>query len=119
MALAIVTTLEAREADRLDLAARTKHVTAITGFLSENRSALAEQMRAEGFDPSKMRLAAEKWYPAIDGLTAVRGLMEFVSANLNNFKQPNPILRELKAAESLLTAAAVADVKFHFTKVNV
>ena len=136
MALAFVVTLEkelpasavyakggtgkalARESDRLDLAARTRKVTQLTSLLSESQAALIEQLKADGFDPSKMRLAPEQWFPAADGLKTVRALAEHVSANLNNFKQPNPILRDLKAAEALLMAAEAAGVRFHFTKVN-
>jgi hypothetical protein len=106
----------AREAQRLDLAARTRKVTGIESFLSENPEKLREQLRADGFDPDKMRLPAEQWFAASDGLTTVRALHEHVSANLNNFKQPNPILRDLKAVEALLVAAQEAGVKFHFTK---
>jgi hypothetical protein len=35
----------------------------------------------------------------------VRALIDHVGANLNDFKQPNPILRDLRAAEALLTVA--------------
>ena len=108
----------ARESDRLDTAARTKGVPAITSLLSESTAALAKQMRDEGFDPSKMRLPPEQWYPAADGLKTIRGLAEHVSAKLNDFKQPNPILRDLKAKEALLAAAEKAGVKFHFTKAD-
>ena len=45
-----------------------------------------------------------------------RALSEHVGANLNDFKQPNAILRDLKAAESILAAAEAAGVRFHFTK---
>ena len=109
----------AREVSRLDLAARTKKVTAIESFLSENPETLREQLRADGFDPEKMRLPPEQWFPAADGLATVRALTEQVSAKLNDFKQPNPILRDLKAAEALLTAAQTAGVRFHFTKADV
>jgi len=109
----------ARETSRLDLAARTKKVTAIESLLSENPEKLREQLRADGFDPDKMRLPAEQWFSAADGLATVRGLMEHVSANLNNFKQPNPILRDLKAVEALLVAAQAAGARFHFTKAEV
>ena len=109
----------AREVSRLDLAARTKKVTAIESFLSENPEKLREQLRADGFDPEKMRLPPEQWFPAADGLATVRALTEQVSAKLNDFKQPNPILRDLKAAEALLTAAQTAGVRFHFTKADV
>ena len=34
--------------------------------------ALAAQLQAEGFDPAKMRLPLEQWYPAADGLKTVR-----------------------------------------------
>src|SRR5438046_491925 len=120
MALAIVVTLEkelpesaayakagsgkalARESDRIDSAARRKSVTPPTSLLSESQAALIEQLKAEGFDPSKMRLPPEQWFTAADGLKTVRGLIEHVSANLNDFKQPNPILRDLKAVETLL-----------------
>jgi hypothetical protein len=106
----------ARESDRLDTAARAANVTAITAMLSESTAALAEQLKAEGFDPAKMRLPAEQWFPAADGLKAVRGLIAHVTAKLNDFKQPNPILRDLRAAEALLDAAGAAGVRFHFTK---
>jgi len=48
----------------------------------------------------------------------VRALMEYVSANLNNFKQPNPILKGLRAVEALLVAADSAGARFHFTKME-
>ena len=51
-----------------------------------------------------------------EGLKVVRALIEYVSANLNNFKQPNPILKGLRAVEGLLVAAEGAGVRFHFTK---
>jgi hypothetical protein len=108
----------ARESDRLDLAARTRKVTQLESLLSESQAALIEQLKADGFDPSKMRLPPEQWFPAAEGLRTVRALAEHVSANLNSFKQPNPILRDLKAAEALLAAAEAAGVRFHFTKVN-
>jgi hypothetical protein len=137
MALAFVVTLEkelpesaayvkggsgkamAREADRVDSAARRKGVTAPTALLSESQAALIAQLTEDGFEPSKMRLPAEQWYAASEGLKTVRGLIEFVTANLNDFKQPNPILRDLRAAEALLGAAEAAGVRFHFTKVQV
>ena len=87
-------------------------------MVSESTAVLAEQMRAEGFDPSKMRLPPEMWYPAGDGLKVVRALIDYVSANLNNFKQPNPILRDLRAVGVLLVAAEKAGVRFHFTKAS-
>ena len=123
MALAIIVTLEkelpesaaytkagsgkalARELERLDLGARTKHVTNIESMLSESQAALVAQLKEEGFDPSKMRLPPERWFDAAEGLKTVRALSEYVAANLNNFKQPNPILRDLKAIDALLSAA--------------
>ena len=133
MALALIITLEAdlpdamaayvksktgkalaRESDRLSTAARRKNVEPLTAMLSENQQTLIEQLRADGFDPSRMRIPAELWYPAAQGLITVRALIDQVTANLNDFKQPNPILRDLKAAEALLIAAESAGVKFHF-----
>lgn len=109
----------ARETDKLDSAAKRKDVSPITELLSESQAVLIEQMKADGFDPSKMRLPPEQWFPAGDGLKTIRALHVHVSANLNDFKQPNPILRDLKAAETLLTAAESAGAKFHFTKTAV
>ena len=108
----------ARESDRLDLAARRCHVMAITGMLSENPAVLAKQMQAEGFDPSKMRLPQEQWFAAADGLQTIRRLMEHVTANLNDFKFPNPILRDLRASQSLLATADAGGVRFHFTRTH-
>src|SRR3954469_16268290 len=95
----------ARESDRLDTAARAAGVTAITSLLSENPEKLAEQLRLDGFDPAKMRLPAEQWFTAAEGLKTVRGLATYVTGKLNDFKQPNPILRDLRSAEGLLAAA--------------
>lgn len=106
----------ARELEKLDFAARCKSVPGLSALLSENPTALAEQMRADGFDPAKMRLPPEQWFPAADGRKTVRALIDYVSAKLNDFKQPNPILRDLKAADALLTAAESAGTRFHFTK---
>ena len=139
MALAIVVTLErnlpdstaaaayaksgtgkalARESDRLDSAARRKSVEPLTSLLSESQAVLRAQMEADGFDPSKMRLPPETWFNPADGLKTIRALADFVGTNLNDFKQPNPILRDLKAAEALLVAADAAGVRFHFTKTD-
>ena len=108
----------ARESDRIDSAAKRKGAAPLTSLLSESQAALMEQLRAEGFDPAKMRLPPEQWFPAADGLKTVRAVAEHVGANLNDFKQPNAILRELKAAEALLSAADAAGVRFHFTKIS-
>ena len=106
----------AREADRIDSTARRKGVAPPTSLLSESQAGLIEQLKADGFDPAKMRLPPEQWFPAAQGLATVRAVAEYVAANLNDFKQPNPILRDLKAAEALLSAADSAGVRFHFTK---
>ena len=135
MALAILITLErdlgdssaayaksgtgkalAREAEKIDYAARCCNVPQPGTMLSESQAKLIEQLKADGFDPAKMRLPPERFFPASDGLKVVRALHEYVSQNLNSFKQPNPILRDLKAVETLLVAAEGAGVKFHFTK---
>lgn len=108
----------ARESDKLDFTARRCKVDALSSMLSENPAALAAQMVAEGFDPAKMRLPPERWFDAAAALVSVRAIAAFVGANLNDFKQPNPILRDLKAVEALLVAAQGAGVRFHFTKAN-
>lgn len=108
----------ARESERLDSAARRRGVTPPTSLLSESQAALVAQMRESGFDPAKMRLPPELWFPAAEGLKTVRALAEYVAENLNDFKQPNPILRDLKAAEALLAAAETAGIRFHLTKTN-
>jgi len=58
------------------------------------------------------------WFDAGQGVKTVRAISEYVAANLNDFKQPNPILRDLKAVETLLAAAQAAGAKFHFTKAD-
>jgi hypothetical protein len=106
-----------RELEKLDFAARCRNIPSLTSRLSESHAALIEQLKDQGFDPSKMRLPVEQWYGAAEGLTILGALAEYVNANLNDFKQPNPILRDLKAAEALMAAAQGAGVRFHFTKV--
>jgi hypothetical protein len=63
-----------------------------------------------------MRLPPERWFDPGEALKTVRVLAEHVAAHFNDFKQPNPLLRDLKAAEALLAAAETAGVKFHLTK---
>ena len=106
----------ARELDRIDFAARKCKVTQPSSLVSESPEALIAQLKEDGFDPSKMRVPPERWFAASEGLAVVRALIEHVGANLNDFKQPNPILRDLRAVETLLAAAEAAGVKFHFTK---
>ena len=136
MALAFIVTLEreipeltvytkgktgkalARESNKLDSVARRKSVEPMSGLLSESQAALRAQLEADGFDPTKMRLPPERWFEAVQGIKTAQALAEYVGANLNDFKQPNPILRDLKAAEILLTAAAAAGVQFHFSSVD-
>src|SRR3954462_14906296 len=89
----------AREAERVDFAARKCKVAQPSTMLSESSAALIEQLKADGFDPSKMRIPPENFFLARDGLAVVRGLIEHIGAHLNDFKQPNPILRDLRAAE--------------------
>lgn len=108
----------ARESDKLDSVARRRNVNPITSLLSENPATVIEQLKADGFDPSKMRVPPELWYAATEGLKTTRALTEYVGANLNDFKQPNPILRDLKAAEALLVEAETAGVRFHFSKTD-
>lgn len=109
----------ARELDKIDYAARCVKVQQPSSLLSESQATLIQQMKDEGLDPSKMRLPPENFYPAAEGLRTVRALHQYVSEKLNDFKQPNPILRDLKSAEGLLAAAEAAGVRFHFTKANV
>jgi hypothetical protein len=108
----------ARESDRLDNAARTRNVSPLTSLLSESQAVLRAQMEANGFDTSKMRLPPEIFFSAAEGLKTVRGLADYLMDHFNDFKQPNPILRDLKATESLLAAAEAAGVKFHFAKTD-
>ena len=108
----------ARESERLSSAARKCNVPALSSMLSESQAALIAQLEADGFDPAKMRIPPELWYSAAEGLKSVRGLFAQVTANLNDFKQPNPILRDLNAAEALLSAAEKAAVAFHFSNAD-
>jgi hypothetical protein len=105
-----------REVEKLDFAARCLKIPGITSLISESQAALIAQLKEQGFDPAKMRIPPEQWHSATDGLKIIRAIAEYVHSKLNDFKQPNPILRDLKAAEVLLTAAEAAGIKFHFTK---
>ncbi len=108
----------ARESDKLDSVARRKGCEPLTALLSESQAALRAQLEADGFDPSKMRLPPELWFDAAQGLKTLRALADHVGANLNDFKQPNPILRDLKAVEALLIAAEAAGARFHFSRAD-
>ena len=137
MALAIILTLQqpvpaapappknatgkslAKEADKLDFLARTVGVPQPSSLLSEPRAALEAQLVADGFDPAKMRLPPERFYPAADGRRVVAALIGHVAARPNDVKQPVAILRDLRAVEATLAAAEAAGVAFHFTKADV
>jgi len=67
----------AREADRIDSAARRCKVTPPTSLLSESHAAIIAQMKEEGMDPSRMRLPPELWFHAAEGLKTVRALAEY------------------------------------------
>jgi hypothetical protein len=122
MALALIVTLEkdlptgeaaayakgksgkalARESDRLHNAARSRGVSSLAALTSESQAVLRAQMEADGFNPDKMRLPPELWYEAAEGIKTVQALADYVTAHLQDFKQPNPIHSDLKAVEALL-----------------
>ena len=106
----------AREADKLDFLARSAGVAQLSSMLSERRADLVAQLTADGFDVSKMRLPPETFHPPTEGLKSVAAVIAHVSAKPNDVKQPAAILRDLKAVEVVLTAAASAGAAFHFTK---
>jgi hypothetical protein len=64
----------ARETDKLDSTARRKNVQPITSLLSESQAALIAQLKEDGFDPTKMRLPPERWFPAADGVATVKAI---------------------------------------------
>ena len=136
MALAITVTLErpvpeapavpknatgkslAREAERLDFLARSANVTQLSSLVSERQADLIAQLVADGFDPSKMRVPPEVFHPPAEGLRTLAALIAHVAAKPNDVKQPGPILRDLRAVEAILNAAAAAGVAFHLTKAD-
>ena len=109
----------AKEADRLDFLARTAGVPQMSSMLSEPQGALIAQLVADGFDPAKMRLPPERFFPAADGLRVLAALIAHVAAKPNDVKQPVALLRDLRAHEATLRAADAAGIAFHFTKAEV
>ena len=109
----------AKEADKLDFLARTVGMPQPSSMLSEPQAALVAQLVADGFDPAKMRLPPERFYPPADGLRTVSALIAHVAAKPNDVKQPVAILRDLRSVEATLRAADAAGVAFHFTKADV
>ncbi len=108
-----------READRLDFLARRCKVEPLSGMVSERREDLVAQMVAEGFDPAKVHVPPERWYPAAVGVASLAAIADHVAAHPNDVKQPGVLLRDLRAAHATLTAAAAAGVAFHFTRAEV
>ena len=88
-------------------------------MLSVCRDELIAQLVADGFDPARMRVPVEVFHPAADGLASVRGLLAHLAAKPDDVKQPGAVIRDLKAVEATLEAAAAAGVAFHFTKAEV
>ena len=56
-------------------------------------------------------LAAEKWFPAEDGLRTVRALIQ--AGERNRVSQPDPIMGDLKEFENVLEIAQRDDVRWH------
>ena len=53
---------------------------------------------------------------AADGLRSVSAVLAHLAAKPNDVKQPGAVIRDLKAIEATLTAAAAAGVAFHLTR---
>src|SRR5687767_6976692 len=70
----------ARELQRIDFAARKCKVTQPSSLVSESPEQLIAQLKEDGFDPSKMRVPPERWFPAAEGLGVVRALIEHIGS---------------------------------------
>ena len=106
----------ARVADRLDFLARSSGVPQPSSFLSERREEILAQLIADGFDPSRMRVPPEVFHPATEGLRSVSAVLAHLAVKPDDVKQPGAVIRDLKAIEATLTAAAAAGVAFHLTR---
>jgi hypothetical protein len=82
-------------------------------FFSQDPVELAEFLESEGVDPDPDALTEERWFPAVDGLQSVRGILAFLAANPKTTPDLAAIVEDLHALESVLGRLETEGIRWH------
>jgi hypothetical protein len=104
-----------RRQRRLDRLAADAGLTPLGAFESYDPADAADYP-GEGEDPP-VGLPPVRWFPAADGLAAVRALVAHLSANPGVISGQGEVVAELQGLTGELTAAERAGVPFRFAVV--
>ena len=82
----------------------------IYDLISQDPGELAEYLD----ELDEADLPSLEWYPAAEGLTAVRGLRDHITAHPTSVPNPEAVLTDLNEMERVLNVLDEHAVKFHF-----
>jgi len=103
--------------EKLDALAEKKGLPTLGGFLSADPKDFADMAEDMDIDVEDMKLPAEEWFSADEGLAAVQALIACLRDEPKALKKGKEMLSELQEVETELAAAKRAKVKFHFSLV--
>jgi hypothetical protein len=98
----------------LDEWAQTIGLTPLMEMVSSPPEEIAELMDVDLEDLPK-HLVAEQWFAAADGLRTIRGMIEHLRLQSAAIKASGDVLTDLQDIETVLMAAELAQVRFHFS----
>ncbi len=100
--------------ERLDKIAQVNRLRPLGDFESYDPADLAEYLDG---DSEEVNLPAVQWFPPIEGLTAVRGLAEYLRSHPEIVSRQADVLTDLAGIEEELASAASTGVRFRFAVV--
>ena len=106
-----------RQQRNLDRLATLHGLTPLSAFESYRPDVLADVMGLGLRDELPLALPPLRWFPAADGLAAVRALIAYLMAHTGAVSQTIRVLADLSSIADELTAAERAGVRFRFAVV--
>ena len=99
----------------LDKVCTDAGVASLMGFVSQDPDEISEFLDGEGIEADGGgEFPAEEWFTPEEGLTTVRGLSTYLTANPQALPDSASVLEDLKEYEELLVKLAEKKVKWHF-----
>ncbi len=108
--------LLAQAAQALDTVAERAGVRPLSQFISVDPEQAADFLEGEGGEASAFEIPPLRQFPAQEGLTTVRALLDYFQshpAEPVGINELSPVLQDLKECERILSAAAQHNVKWH------
>ncbi len=98
----------------LDALAREAGVRPLTEFLTEDPESAAWKSIAEGDEvPSPGCPPDSEWFAAADGLTTVRGLLQYLTTHTERVAEVRRVLGDLRQFEQLLRRLEREGIRWH------